>query len=65
MKRLTHKGGRGKGIVHTAASQCLGKHPFPNGTEAHRVAREQQRKKRAEFGVYRCPHCGKFHIGGQ
>lgn len=46
--------------------QCTGKEPFPNGAIAHRTAERMasKRKRRGEVQVYRCPHCGKFHIGG-
>ena len=53
------------------AGACLGKDRFANGTEAWRrvkticTRRRKNRRKRHDAGghVYRCPHCGGWHIG--
>jgi len=40
--------------------QCDGKHPFPTFTAA-----EASISKKRDNGlqIYKCPHCGFFHIG--
>lgn len=48
-----------------AAAQCEGKFPYPNGAQAYRVAKRSIKTKKGGLSVYRCPHCGKYHIGGQ
>jgi hypothetical protein len=40
-------------------SQCFGKHPFKRASDARKVAR----RGAIVAQVYRCPHCGQFHIG--
>lgn len=47
------------------AAQCTGKHAYPNGALAYRVAKRSGRAKKGGLAVYHCPHCGKYHIGGQ
>ena len=49
-----------------AEAQCQGKEPFANGALAHRTAVRMLSKFKNRKGgvdVYRCPHCGKYHIG--
>lgn len=48
-----------------ASAQCEGKFPYPNGAQAYRVAKRTIKTKKGGLSVYRCPHCGKYHIGGQ
>lgn len=59
-RRITH------GVIRGVAApevQCGGKEAFANGALAHRAAVRVLSKKRGGLAVYRCPHCGKFHIG--
>ena len=60
-KRVKHGTLKGK---MPPEQQCTGKTPFANGAIAHRMAVKLTRKKLGGVDVYRCPHCGKFHIGG-
>lgn len=51
-----------------AEAQCTGKHGYPNGALAHRMAvqmlaKRNRKKNKGGVDVYRCPHCGKYHIG--
>jgi len=39
-------------------AQCEGKKPYPTW----RAARDQQRHSH-KCRIYRCPHCGNFHLG--
>lgn len=60
-KRIT------SGALHgltPAAAQCEGKHPYPNGAQAYRVAKRSLKTKKGGLAIYRCPNCGKYHIGG-
>lgn len=43
-----------------SAAQCAGKQGFETPQLAQKVA--GRRKQAARH--YRCPHCGKYHIGG-
>lgn len=58
---------------HSGAG-CMGKQPFANPQDAHRAIRAQQTRKPRQKGsatprkawrldVYRCAHCGRWHIG--
>lgn len=40
-------------------SQCAGKHAFVSAALANKVARKMKGLAKA----YRCPDCGKWHIG--
>lgn len=42
---------------------CGGKHPFPTKLAALKVARRMQGNDKGGTDVFRCPYCGKFHIG--
>lgn len=44
-------------------SQCSGKHPFAGIKLAKKVARSISRSKGDPVQAYRCPHCGKYHVG--
>lgn len=44
-------------------SQCEGKVPFETYMLAEKVARRPARKERRRQRAYRCPLCGKYHIG--
>lgn len=49
-------------------AQCSGKEAFANGAMAHRtavrmLAKKNRKKNKGSVDVYRCPHCGKYHIG--
>ena len=47
-------------------AQCSGKEAFANGARAHRTAVRMLAKyknKKGGVDVYRCLHCGKYHIG--
>lgn len=48
--------------IRRYAADCLGKHPFESPADAQRVAARQRRKRRA-VKVYRCAHCGCWHLG--
>ena len=48
-----------------AEAQCTGKQAFVNGALAYRVAKRSSRAKKGGLAIYHCPHCGKYHIGGQ
>lgn len=50
--------------IRSYAPDCLGKHGFESPADARRVADRQQRKKRRAVQVYRCAHCGRWHLGG-
>lgn len=63
-KRVKHGNLQGRQLPE---QQCTGKEPFANGALAHRAAVRMLAKYKNKAGavsVYRCPHCGKFHIGG-
>lgn len=47
-------------------AQCEGKDPLPRSV-AVKVARRMNKTAAQRRGVvaYRCPHCGKWHVGGQ
>lgn len=59
-KRVTTNNWRGP---LSAAAQCEGKEPFPSGALAYRAAKRMSNSKRACLSIYRCPICGRFHIG--
>lgn len=43
---------------------CVGKVAFETASLAQRVARRRARSKaQAKGKVYRCQHCGKWHLG--
>lgn len=44
----------------TWAASCQGKHPYPNGTQAWRVA---SRVKTGRATAYRCTYCRQWHVG--
>lgn len=46
---------------------CAGKYGYPNFDTAQNVIRCRKNKKKkngAKLGVYRCPFCRKWHVGG-
>lgn len=43
------------------AGQCAGKVKFESAVLAHRAARRARLTKVRT--AYRCPHCGRWHIG--
>lgn len=44
--------------------QCIGKERFESPNLAQEVARRmRERHKGAFIQHYRCPHCGKWHVG--
>lgn len=46
------------------AAACLGKHPYVSASLAHEVAQRSGRgRNRTKAKVYRCKHCGAFHLG--
>lgn len=55
----------------TIVSACHGKHAFPSWSAAAKAVKRKATRQRASgediapLGVYRCPHCQRFHIGGQ
>lgn len=49
--------------VYSPRSQCEGKRPFISKRDAKRVARHAESHGLGRAQVYRCPHCGDFHIG--
>ena len=42
---------------------CLGKHRFFRWSDAEKIASRQRREGRGPVHVFRCPHCGKYHLG--
>lgn len=46
--------------VSDTLSRCFGKHAFTSATLAWKVAR---RRQDGMAKAYRCPDCGKWHIG--
>jgi uncharacterized OB-fold protein len=44
---------------------CVGKNVYKNGDTAERAAYWIFRKapERGEVHAYRCPHCGRWHVG--
>lgn len=48
--------------VATRAGQCDGKESYTTRGLADRVV-ARRRKTDATLNVYRCPHCGGWHIG--
>lgn len=42
---------------------CVGKTPISSWEEADRAATKMRRKHGIAFTVYRCRHCGMFHVG--
>lgn len=54
---------------HTRASQCTGKIGFDSPALAHEVSRKRaarrqgKDRKREPRSLYRCQHCGKWHLG--
>lgn len=49
-----------EGYLHDRAATCVGKERFQTPQEAWKVAR-----RHPDRGHYRCPHCGRFHVGAQ
>lgn len=49
--------------VRRYEADCRGKEPFADPSLAAKVLRRMRRKRRP-VTTYRCPHCGKWHIGG-
>ena len=48
-------------LPNPRAAACIGKQAFATPQLAHEiVARRRSRKARE---VYRCPYCGRFHVG--
>lgn len=49
------------------AAQCLGKEKYDSPALANRVANRRNRRTRRgrgiPVGIYKCPHCGAFHMG--
>jgi hypothetical protein len=51
------------------ASGCEGKGSFESAALAHKVTKRRNRSRKRwddryeQQGVYRCPDCGKWHIG--
>lgn len=48
-----------KPIRFTEVTQCAGKRGYPTYQEA-RTAR-----RHFTLDIYRCPHCGQFHLGNK
>jgi len=46
-----------------ASAQCEGKWRFDSRSLANQVAQRSARKHEDSRNVYRCPHCGSWHIG--
>ena len=45
-------------------ASCEGKERFAKPTTAHKTMRRMKAKKRrCRLNVYRCSHCGGWHIG--
>ena len=42
---------------------CQGKETFANPATAHRVVKRRNQIRRAKNQVYRCKHCGQWHLG--
>lgn len=42
------------------AAQCQGKKPYASWQMAHRQQSHSHR-----LDIYRCPHCGQFHLGNK
>lgn len=49
--------------VELEQAACVGKHPFPTKRTALDVAKRMKQRGKGKSDVYRCPHCGKFHVG--
>ena len=45
-------------------ADCRGKQAFEDPTVAREVAARMRRRRRRAASVYRCAHCGRWHIGG-
>ena len=39
-------------------SECTGKHPYPSRSKAAHALKPK-------LHIYRCPHCGWFHVGSK
>lgn len=52
---------------HLRRKQCEGKARHTTAAGAFIAIRKLHQKHghRGQMGVYRCPHCGKYHIGHQ
>lgn len=61
---MTRGVSRGSIRGQSVDAQCTGKVPFDSGALAYRTAKRMASKKKGGLAVYRCPHCGKYHIGG-
>jgi len=48
--------------IRRYAADCLGKEAFVDPALARKVMARMRRKRRP-VGVYRCRHCGQWHIG--
>lgn len=59
LKRTRRDALRGRSM--TRAQQCEGKQRFDSPHIGYRINR---RKKAPKRDVYRCPHCGGWHLGG-
>jgi predicted RNA-binding Zn-ribbon protein involved in translation (DUF1610 family) len=50
--------------VHSSVWQCDGKQAFTSFSLASQIAtRHRSHKKDTSRKVYKCPHCGDWHIG--
>lgn len=41
-------------------TQCAGKRAYSSYADAR-----ASRRPMAQLGIYRCPHCGQFHLGNK
>jgi hypothetical protein len=50
-------------MKETEMDGYLGKQAFVSGTVAMRVLRRGHSREKSKLQVYRCEHCGGYHIG--
>lgn len=49
--------------TYSAATQCDGKLRYDTKADAKRAAKRSEQHGCGRLHVYRCGHCGRFHLG--
>lgn len=49
--------------MHMEQADCAGKEGYPTPQAAASVARHRQKRGQTALRVYKCCHCGQFHMG--
>lgn len=51
--------------MNTPESACIGKHRFDDRRIAAQVSKKFGQRKHGAHSLYRCAHCGGWHIGNR